>query len=156
MPHLDALDNHLALLLPGRVPLLLSVPEVMLGGGRSVDPRLASLSVREPAIGAADSHVHNQIEVLVERRGIAQGGGPWVGETTSGAVGSREVAAVPERLIEVDVNDLQKPGVEVHEEVLLAPLETIDVEAGRPGCVESRMRTSGVGVSVVVGIRTPM
>ena len=72
LPHLDLADLHLAGTgcSPCRVPLVTSLPEILLGSERGVNPRLAALAVFEPPVGAANSHVQDEVELLIEGCGV--------------------------------------------------------------------------------------
>ena len=66
LPHLDTLDAELSILFPGRVPFITSFPEIKLRRWAGVDPRLVLETVLEPAIGASDGDVEDQVELLIE------------------------------------------------------------------------------------------
>jgi len=112
LPHLDALDLELTTLLPSWVPGVPGIPELERSVGGSVDPRLASDVVLEPTIGTTNSDVEDEVEVLVERSRVGTAG-PWVLERSTVAGGRWEVTFGPEWLVEVDVHDLEKAGVDV-------------------------------------------
>ena len=90
----------------------------------------------EPAVRSTNSDIENEIKVLIKWTLISSGI-PWVNETGAIRVGEREVASLPERLIEVGVEDLQETGVDVGEEILLAPFKTESVGSGGEGGVKS-------------------
>jgi len=136
LPHLDALDLELTTLLPGWVPGVSGVPELKRGIGGGVDPRLAIDVVLEPTVGTTNSDVEDEVKVLVERSGVATAS-PWVLERGTVAGGRWEVALGPEWLVEIDVHDLKKTGVDVGKDVLLRPLNTESVETSSVGGVES-------------------
>jgi len=135
LPHLDALDLHLTTLLPGWIPLVAGVPELKRSVGSSVNPWLAVDVVLEPSVGATDSDVEDKVEVLVERSRVGTAS-PWVLEGSTVAGGRWEVALGPEWLVEVDVHDLEKTGVDVGENVLLGPLNSESVKASSVGGVK--------------------
>jgi hypothetical protein len=79
-----------------------------------IQPRLVALPVREPPVRAADGDVHDQVEVLVKRRGVparavhaGDARGPRVLERLGLAVRVErrlgELTALPEGLVEADV-----------------------------------------------------
>lgn len=153
---LDTLDLHHAIVLPGRLPLVTSVPEVAGSGRGSVDPWLAVHAVLEPAVRAADGDVDDEVEILVEWSAVTACLAPWVDDPRAVGVRGREVGLVPERLVEVDVGDLQETGVDEGEEVLRSPLETVDVEALGIGRVKSLALDVVLPPCVVVGVRSPV
>lgn len=128
LPHLDALDKHLALVLPRGVPLVSGVPEVPPRSRTGVHPRLSGFAVLEPAVCAADGDVDDQVEVLVEGRGLAARLAPRVHEAGAVGIRQREMALLPEGLVEVVVHDLDQARVDIGENVLLAPLHAESVE----------------------------
>src|SRR5688500_5791338 len=67
LPDHDLADLELGLS-PGRQPDVAGVPEVLLGVRRVAEPRLARLGVLEPAVGAADGDVDDEVEMRVEGR----------------------------------------------------------------------------------------
>lgn len=156
LPHLDAVDDHAAAILPGGQPLIPRVPEVLLGAGAEVHPRLAAGTVLEPAVGAADGDVEDEVEVVIERRLEPARLAPRVHQ--SGPVGVRQgkVAPLPERLVEVGVEHLQEAGVDVGEEVLLAPLEPEGVEALGVGRVQRPPLDVGPPPGVVGRVGSPV
>lgn len=74
----------------------------------AIQPRLISLSLREPSARSADGDIHDQVEFLIERRGIGiRRVRPGILEWHKGTRGAvhnrrREVALVEERLVERD------------------------------------------------------
>lgn len=156
LPHLDTLDGHLSVLLPCGQPLLAGVPEVTLGSWAGVNPWLALNTVLEPTVGATNSDVEDEVEILVEGSGVYASLAPWVDETSAVGVRDREVALLPEWLVEVDVHDLKETSVDVREDVLLAPFETESVETRAVSSVESLTLDVVLVPAVVVGIRTPV
>ena len=96
LPNFDALDQQLASLLPSRIPLITSIPELLLSFRIKVDPGLAISPILEPAVRASDSNVQDQVEVLVERR---------VGDRSSSLL-SRQVVGDYVRSIEKPVSGI--------------------------------------------------
>jgi len=156
LPHLDALDGHLAVLLPGWLPLVTGVPEVALGGCGGIDPRLARNTVVEPSVCAADCDVDDEVKVLVKGSVVAASGSPWVDESGAVRVGGGEVALGPERLGEANIHDLEKTSVNVSENVLGGPLYTVGVCLLGPRGVESLALVVVLVPTVVVRIGAPV
>lgn len=156
LPHLDALDHHLAVVLPRRLPRLPAVPEIFLGRGRLIDPRLAGSPILEPTIGTTDGNVEDEVEFLIERRGEVAGLAPRVDQASAVAIGKREIAAGPERLVEVGVEDLEETSVDVSEEILLAPLHAEGVEGLGEGRVQSVALHVGTPPGIVGGVWSPV
>lgn len=140
---------------PGGEPLIPGLEEVLLGLGRSIQPRLAVHVVLEPAVGAADGDVEDEIEGLVE--GCVHASlSPGVQDTSVVAVDGREVAALPHAGIEVDIQDLEETGIDVGEEILLRPLETEGVEILGISGVQGLALHVGTPEGVVGGVGTPV
>ena len=136
LPNLHLLHHHLARILPRGQPVIPRIPELLPGRGRSIHPRLARLAILEPAVGAADGDVEDEVEVLVEGGGEVARLRPRVHEAGAVGVREREVAAFPERGVELGVEDLEQPGVDVGEEVFLAPFQPERVRFLREGGVQ--------------------
>lgn len=156
LPHLRALDNHLTLLLPRRIPLAAGIPKVALGRVGLIHPWLALDAIFEPAIGAAHGDVENQVKVLVKRGAVAAGLTPRVHQSRAIGIGGREVALGPKGFVEVRIHDLEEARVDVGEDVLLGPLEAVGVEARAVGGVQSLSLDIASPPSIVVGVRTPV
>ena len=156
LPHLNTLDNHLSIGLPRRIPIVLSIPKVTACRGTLVNPRLATQSVLKPTIGAANGYVQDEVEVVVERCRVVAGLAPRVDEPRAVGVGQGEVATLPERLVEVRVQDLQQARVNVGEEVLLAPLEAEGVECFAECRVQGVAFDIGPPPGVVGAVGAPM
>jgi len=90
----------------------------------------------EPAIRATDGHIEDEIEIFVERSVIAASEAPRVVEACTIAVRQRELTLGPEWFVEADIHDLEKASVDVGEDILLAPFNTIGVEAASIGCMQ--------------------
>jgi len=144
--HLHTLDDHLTVLLPGGVPLVASIPELLSGEATAISPRLARSTVLEPTIGTTDSDVENEVEVLVEGSVVLASSSPRVHESGTVTVANGESTLLPERLVEVDVHDLEKTRVDVGENILLGPLEAESVET---------LGVCGVESSVLVVVEPP-
>ena len=79
----------------------------------AIEPRLVAHAIREPAVGATNSNVHDEIEWLVERCSVEVVAGtccirPRVGcHDSLGAVGDerREVATIEEGLVEAQIQE---------------------------------------------------
>lgn len=101
LPHHYLLHLHLGLL-PRGIPLILSLPKVLLGVGARVNPRLAMNLVLEPAVGSADRNIQDKIKLLIK-------GGVQAARMSPGVRGActvldlREVTALPKGLVEVRV-----------------------------------------------------
>lgn len=156
LPHLRALDNHLTLLLPRRIPLAAGIPKVALGRVGLIHPWLALDAIFEPAIGAAHGDVENQVKVLVKRGAVAAGLTPRVHQSRAIGIGGREVALGPKGFVEVRIHDLEEARVDVGEDVLLGPLEAVGVEARAVSGVQSLSLDIASPPSIVVGVRTPV
>src|SRR5271168_4449055 len=128
LPHLDTFHNHLAVVFPCRIPIILCIPKVTSCSGTLVHPRLTAQTVLEPAVGAANSHTEDEIEVLVEGSRIVAGLAPRVNQPCPIRVGQGKVPTLPQWLVEVCIQDLKQAGVDVCEEVLFTPLEAEGVE----------------------------
>lgn len=156
LPHLRALDNHLTLLLPRRIPLAAGIPKVALGRVGLIHPWLALDAIFEPAIGTAHGDVENQVKVLVKRGAVAAGLTPRVHQSRAIGIGGREVALGPKGFVEVRIHDLEEARVDVGEDVLLGPLEAVGVEARAVSGVQSLSLDIASPPSIVVGVRTPV
>ena len=140
LPHLDLADFQLSgsWCGPRGIPDVTSVPEILLGGWRAINPWLSALAILEPAVGAADGHVQDQVEFLIEGSCIIAGDlVPGICETGAVGVEGWEASSFPERLVEVDIRDLEENAVDPGEKVLLRPFQTKGVFAGSIGGVES-------------------
>jgi len=140
LPHLDLADFQLACTGcgPRGIPDVTSLPEIPLGGRRAVNPWLSALAVLEPAVGAADGHVQDQVEFLIEWCRVVAGDlVPGIGETGAVGVEGWEASALPERFVEVDVCDLEENVVDPGEEVFLRPFQSEGVFAESICGVES-------------------
>lgn len=62
LPDLDAGHDHLTILLPCRQPLIPGRVEVFLRREGLINPGLAGLAILEPAVGATDANVEDQVE----------------------------------------------------------------------------------------------
>jgi hypothetical protein len=160
LPHIHAGNLHLASAWcsPRGVPLISRIPEVVLGRETVVRPWLAALAILEPAIGAANGDVQEEVEFLIKGRGVvaARGLGPDVSQLGSVAVVGWEAGALPERLVKVRVEDLEKVGVDVGEEVLLGPFQTVFVRGGSVGRVEGGPLDVGAPPGIVCWVRAPV
>ena len=121
LPHLDLADRHLPATLPCRIPLVTCIPEILLRRRAAVDPGLAGLAVLEPAVRAADGHVEDEIKFLIKGCLVTARLGPDVDEARAVGVRKGKVALLPERLVEVGVDDLEKARIDIGEQVLLRP-----------------------------------
>ena len=135
LPHLDAFHNHLPLVFPCWIPILLCIPKVPSCSGTLVHPRLTAQTILEPAIGATNSHAEDEIEVLVEGCRVIASLAPWVNQPCPIRVGQGKVPTLPQWLVEVCIQDLKQAGVDVCEEVLFAPLQAEGVEFFAKGSV---------------------
>ena len=110
----------------------------------------------EPAVRTTNANIKDEVEILIEWCGIVTSLAPWVDETSAVAVREREVATLPQWLVEVGVNHLKKTSVDVGEEVLLAPLHAEGVFL----CGESGVKSVSLNVcpppSIVCRVWTPM
>lgn len=106
-----------------------SLPELLSRVLGCVQPRLPVIPVLEPAVGATNGQVEDQVEFLIERGVIPASLGPGVDEGCSVGVCRREPASLPHWLCEGSVHDHHKAVVDICEEVLLRPLKTKGVEA---------------------------
>ena len=88
LPYLYAGDNHFAGVLPCWEPRVASIPEVFLRGQRLVNPRFTRSSVFKPTIGATNSNVENEIELLVKGSSFVARLAPRINQ--AGAVRVRE------------------------------------------------------------------
>lgn len=121
-----------------------------------IQPGLCVDVVLEPAIGATNSHVEDEIEVLVKGSLIAASVFPDIMDTSSVGIRGGEVAALPERLVEVGVEDLKEAGVDVGEEIFLRPLQSESVEASRVRSMESSALDVGAPPGIVGRARAPV
>lgn len=105
------------------MPVIPGFPEVLHSPRAAVNPGFRVLAILKPPIGTPDGHVENQVELLIKRGVGAAGLRPWI--NVPGAVPVREWEAppLPKMLVEVGIQHLQQPRVDVREDVLLAPLE---------------------------------
>ena len=158
LPHSHPLDHHLtfALLFPSRQPLFSSIPKVLPRRVTSINPRLPTCTVLEPAIRTANSNIDDEIEVLVERRRSLTRLTPRVEQASAILTAERKVATRPQRCVEVRVQYLQEAGVNVCENVLLTPLQAESVIAccvGGMKCIALHIRPPP---SVVCRVGTPV
>ncbi len=137
LPHLDRRDGELrGLRLPGWIPLILAGPEILGRRLRLVYPRLAGIAILEPAIGASNSQIDDEVKLLIKGRVQVGVIDPRVGEGGAVGIGQWELSTCPEILIERIVKDLEKASIYVGEEVFLTPFQAIGVCAGRVSRVE--------------------
>lgn len=136
LPNLHARHNHLPVLIPRGMPLIARVPEIQLGRLRQINPWLTRAAVLEPSVGAAHGDAEDEIELLIKRRRIVARAAPRVGQAGAVAVRERELPSLPERLVEIGVEHLQQPGVDVGEEILFAPFQPEGVHLLRKGRVQ--------------------
>jgi len=68
--HLHALDGHATLirLAPGRLPKCSGIPELFRTSKTTITPRLVAHTILPETIGATDSDVQDEVELLIERR----------------------------------------------------------------------------------------
>ena len=149
LPHLDAPHPHLPILLPRGPPLVLRTPELAHCRRTPIDPRFAGHSVLEPAIRAADRHVEDEIERLVERGGVAAGLAPRIHQARSVGRRAFEIALRVAWAGEGDVQGLDEARVDVGEQVLLAPFEAEGVPALGVGRVQGLFSLVGFVPCVV-------
>ena len=71
--------------LPGWIPLILPGQEILRRSLRLVDPWLAGRAILEPPIGASNSQIDNEVELLIKGRVEISIVYPRIGE--SGAIG---------------------------------------------------------------------
>jgi len=88
LPHLHSVNNHLPIILPCGIPLILRIPEVLLRSRARIHPRLAIRTIQEPPILSSHSHIDNEIEFLVKRRVYPSRLTPWIHQ--EGSVNVRE------------------------------------------------------------------
>lgn len=155
LEHLNGLDLHLAIFRPGRVPLIASVPELVRCDRVAVYPRLARNTILEPAVGTPDSNVQDEIEVLI-KRGCRSARSPRVDDCSAVGVSCWEVTLLPEWLVEVDVHDLEKTSVNVSEDILWAPFETIRVETRSVSRVKRLVLAVCAPPTVIIWVWTPV
>ena len=136
LPHLDTFNNHLAVVFPARVPVIALVPEILALCLAAVNPRLALFTILKPAIRATDANVENQVECVVERSVAVARLGPGVDVTRATGIGEREVAPLPEPLLEICEQHSQQARVNIGEYVVLAPLDAKGVVVVCKGCVQ--------------------
>ena len=107
LPHLDRRNGKFGRFgFPGWVPLVLAGPEILRRGLGFVNPRLAGVAIFEPAVGASNSQVDDEVKLLIKRRvqvGIVD---PRVGEGGTIRIGKRELSTSPEVLVEWIVENL--------------------------------------------------
>lgn len=150
-PHLHGLYRHPSRvsLPPRRQPLVSIIPEGPLGIGRRIDPRLAALTIAtnrafisftcclllarrlkledllEPSVPGSDSNVQDEIEFLVERRiaRCARSICPRVGKESVVLRLLGEAPLLPQGPVGVElrVEDLSEPVVEIHVNVFVRP-----------------------------------
>ena len=151
LPHLHFANLHLAsaLLLPRRKPLILGVPKVVFGSETVVGPGLSGFAVLKPAIGASNSNIQDQIEVLVKRRRVPASLTPRVNNPGAVAVVGRKVSAGPERLVKWSVEDLEELGIDIRENIFLGPFYAEGVLFCSIGRVESLPLHVGFPPSIV-------
>jgi hypothetical protein len=70
LPHLDARHLHPPLLLPRRIPRATCFPETLRSVVIAVEPRLARFVVLEPPVCGPDADSQDEVELLVEWRGV--------------------------------------------------------------------------------------
>jgi len=156
LPHLDALDDHLAILLPGRVPFVPAVPEIFPFRLAAVHPRLAMLAILEPAVGGTHGNVEDQVEWVIEGGIPSSCLRPGVDILGAIPIGKRKSAALPQPLVEVGGEHLEQSRVDVGEDVVLAPFEAERVEFSRVCRVQSLSPTVCTPVAVVGWVGTPV
>lgn len=158
LPHLNLANFHLASSWfgPSWIPDVALRPEVSPGSGRAVEPWLTTLSILEPTIGSSNSDVDDEVELLIKRRLITAGLTPYVLQTGSVAVGKRKSSALPERFVEIGVQDLEKTSVDIGEEVLLGPFEAECVFFLGVCSVKSASLHVGAPPSIVCWVGTPV
>ena len=129
LPHLDAVNDHLAIIFPCWIPLISCIPEILLCGRGLINPRLARLTVLEPAVCTPNRNIQNQVEVFVKRSSRIPSLTPRVNKPSPVRVRQRKVSTGVQRRIEIEVENLQKTSVNVGENVLLTPLHTKGVRS---------------------------
>jgi hypothetical protein len=154
LPHFHTLHLHNPLLFPGGRPLLSRLPEVALSRRTCINPGLSRLSVCKPSVCTTDGDVQNEVELLVERRDIAAGLAPWILQAGSVAIRERELAVGPEGLVEVRVHDLEETGVDVGEDVLVAPLYEVSTFEVEERYMSTHLKAKGMIASCVSGVKS--
>ena len=99
-----------------------------------IQPRFIASTIREPSIRTTDGNVHDEIEGLVERRDVLRAVLPRVGCRDEVGVildDGREITALEERLVELEVERVRESGVDVDSEELRRPLQRERVELVR-------------------------
>lgn len=152
--HLDTLDSHAAsiALAPCREPDGTGVPELLGCVERGITPWLVAFAIFEVAVGATNSHVEDQIEVLVEWSIVLTSLRPWIGQSglvndgltkpemmvsikaMQATIDVDSLSAIPHALgsvVELQEEDLQQPAVNVHEQIPARPFQSIQMEAFR-------------------------
>ena len=153
LPDLNGVDLHGRLVgvrvVPSLVPSWLRVVEGIYCLRVGIGPRFAALAILEVSISAADSHVHDQEEVLVE-------GGVEVFLILPRVVASGKAAEIPEALragVHIEHNIVR--GVEVGLNAILSPEEAINMEV-----ISKRLGVSELLMSLLITIgivvRTPV
>lgn len=71
-------------------------------------------------------------------------------------VGVGEASAIPQGLVKIGVQDLEKTAVDIGEEILLRPFEAIRVEPAAVGRVQGLALVVGLPPRIIGGIRAPV
>ena len=133
--------------------MLLSLPEVLLGSLRAIEPRLVRLAILKPTVSSTNSDVDDEVEVLVKGRGVAASCSPGVIQAGTVAVSKGEVAVLEEWLVKVGIHDLEKTSVDVCEDVVLGPLNTEGVVTSGVGRVQGLALDVVAPPAIVAGVR---
>lgn len=113
------------------------------------------VNLQEPAVATPDRNIHDEEELLIERRAAVLARSPRVRHERVIHKHVAELAALPEVLGRVlardaDVQDLLEPAVEVRVHVVAGPLEAEGVEAlGEVGAADL---AAGGGAPEGVGV----
>ena len=137
-PDSDGVDLHGGIgglgVVPRGEPLVLGVPEGVHGRAVHVTVRLVAVVVGEVSIDTTDGDVEDEVEVSVE--------GSTVGLTSPGVVLGTALASLEEAFLgEVNIEDNVGLVIDVGNESVLSPEETVDVE----------VVSEGSGVDVLLG-----
>lgn len=116
---------------------------------------MEKVDLQEPPIARANSHIHNEVKLLVKRRIAARRRALRPGVLQQCLV-LRQVPEVPALVhgtvvVEANVQDLVHPAVDIKVDVVLGPLNAVRVEALRQVTTSDLLSPRGAPVRVGLG-----
>jgi len=161
LPHLDGIDDHRTVFdarRPRRVPFVLCLGKVLHSSQRSIQPRFIPRTIREPPIRTTNGDIHNQVKVLVKRCRVRRATLRIRCQYPLRPVQDSlwELAPLEERLVELELEELVVPRVDVNTDELRRPLHTVQMESVRVDFTSVGPEAEGAEDTVEPGEGSPV